>query len=531
MRFVSIEFLTFLAGVFLLYYQLPGKFRWIVLLIASYAFYAVFDYRCLLFILITTLSTYYAARLLGRENQRYERLLADNPHWKRLEKKAAKAQATRKKRRILLLALLLNFGILAVLKYYNFFAANVDSLLLQLGVQPVLPQFSLLLPLGISFYTFQAAGYVIDVYRNKYAPDGSLFRYALFVSFFPQLVQGPIGRYDQLAQQLYQPHRFDFTRCRYALQLMLWGYFKKTVIADRLAVLVTTVFDNYTSFDGALLFLAAAAYGVQIYTDFSGGIDIIRGAAQYLGIEMAENFRRPYFACSISEFWRRWHITLGAWMKDYLFYPLALSKPLNKLGRYLQKRCGLWIGKTLPTCLVSLMVFLVVGIWHGAEWRYVIYGLWNGGIIAFSTLAAPLYKQLRQLFHIQENSLPYRLFMMLRTFLLVTLGRYFVRSSSLPQAWAMLKQSFTDFHLSALGNGGLLHLGLSNRALLLIGLCLLLLLAVGILQEKGYRLREQVDKWPVPVQFALELAAIFSVLLFGVYGPGYNAADFIYMQF
>lgn len=532
MSLVSFEFLTFLAVLFLVYFLLPKKVQWVALLTASYAFFVFFDYRFIFFNIGVTLVSFFAAKRLDMFNitARAE-LAAHKEEWSAEEKKLFKAQAASKRKRWLGFALVLVLGLLALLKYYNFFAENVDALLALLKIEPLLPQIDFLLPLGISFYCFQAAGYLIDVSRGKYAADKNIFRLALFLSFFPQLLQGPISRHDQLAEQLFAPHKFDFVNLRHGFQLMLWGYFKKAVIADKIAVLVGTVFAAEADYAGSLVFVAAAVYGLQIYTDFSGGIDIIRGVAKILGIEMAENFRRPYFSTSVSEFWQRWHITLGSWMKDYVFYPLAISKRTSRFSRWLQKHFGSWIGKMLPTCLISVLVFLLVGIWHGAEWKYVAYGLWNGGIIALSTLMQGLFKKFNSALGINTECFSWRLFRMLRTFLLVTFGRYFVRADNLQHAWQLLRRTFSNFGGSALLDGSLLELGISAKSMVVLAVAVLVLLLVGVLQERGLKLREWIEKQNLWFQWLLELGIIFAILLFGAYGPGYDAADFIYMNF
>lgn len=306
------------------YHLCPAKIRWVVLLLASYGFYASRSLAGLPFILATTGTTWLAALAIARIGESGKaRLKAAEKE----RKKAIRAAARRRQRAVMLAALLLNFGLLAVLKY-------TDDVRGWFGASPL----GLLLPLGISFYTFQSMGYLLDVYNGKYAPQKNLARFALFVSFFPQLIQGPIGRYDQLEKQLEGGGQVDVPR---AFLLMLWGLAKKMVIADRALPMVSAVFDAPGgTWGGAMAVVGVLAYSVQQYCDFSGGIDLVAGIAELFGIRLAENFRRPYFAVSLGDFWRRWHISLGAWMRDYIFYPFALSRPVSRLSKAAKGRFG-----------------------------------------------------------------------------------------------------------------------------------------------------------------------------------------------
>ena len=275
MAFVSVEFLVFIGVICLIYFLVPAKAKWGVLLMASYMFYAFSSIKMLVFLLFTTVTTFAAGRSLGRISKETKGYIAANKgSLKREEKKAYKEGQIKKKRRVVLFMVLANLGILIFLKYFNFLAGNANQLLGIIGVDAALPTLSLFLPLGISFYTLQAIGYVVDVYREKYEPDTNVFQFALFMSFFPQIVQGPIARYDHLAHQLYEPHKFDYDRVTKGAQLILWGFMKKLVLADRVAILVNQIFDNYTQYEGITLFIGAVGYSLQIYGDFSGGMDI-----------------------------------------------------------------------------------------------------------------------------------------------------------------------------------------------------------------------------------------------------------------
>ncbi len=532
MSFTSFQFFIFLLIVFVVYFLIPKKFQWIVTLIASYIFYIYASLSAVLFLLFTTASTFYTGFLMGKANEQYAKILSDGGNTlTREQKKQYKTDNKKKKRLILTVALVANFGILAFLKYFNFFASNTNVLLDFLSTDAALPILNLLLPLGISFYTFQSAGYVIDVYRGKIAPDKNIAKFALFVSYFPQIVQGPIGRYDELANQLYAQHSFDYTRVKFGLQLMLWGLFKKLVIADRAAIIVNTVFDHYLKYNGLTLFFSVLLYCIQIYCDFSGGIDIARGIAQVMGIELRENFKRPLFATSIADFWRRWHISLSEWTRDYIFYPLSLSRSFARLGKSSRKILGTYFGKLLPTFLAMLITFLVVGIWHGANWKYVAYGLYNGILIFAGILFEPFLTRIFTEKNAKVNSFSWRFMNIIGTLFLVCIGRYFSRADNLRIALSMLKRTFLNFNPWVLSEGLFSKMGLNEKNLQLLWISILVLLIVDILQEQGYHLREKIAEQNIVFRWVFYYVAIFATLIFGVYGIDYVASDFIYMGF
>ena len=376
MTLTSLSFYLLVLALLVLYYLVPKRFQWVVLLIGSYAFYAFVCLRYMGFIVVTTLTTYFGARGMDAMTAHMEQTVAAHKQdWEREERKAYKKRCKSRRKALMIAILLLNFGILAVLKYYNFFAESMETLFASVGLTVSLGHIGLLLPLGISFYTFQSMGYVLDVYREKVPAERNVGKLALFVSFFPQIIQGPIGVYDQLAHQLYAGHRYSFDNIRFGAQLILWGFFKKLVIADRAVGMIHTVAGAYTDYAGTYVLLAAIVYALQLYADFSGGIDISRGVAQMFGITMGENFRRPYFSRTLTEYWHRWHISLGDWLRNYLFYPLSISKAFLNWGRHARQHLGNHIGKVLPTAVASLITFLIIGLWHGASWNFILWGL------------------------------------------------------------------------------------------------------------------------------------------------------------
>ena len=541
MTYTSLNFLFFVLATALVYFVLPfKKYRWAVLLAASVFFYLTWGYQLAMFIIFTTLSTYLIALWIRRISARSKGILKQNKtQWNRDEKKKYKNKIKVQMRLVMTLALVLNFGILAFLKYYNFFAGSLNSVLGSFGMDFSAPSLKLLLPLGISFYTFQSMGYIIDVYREKTEPQKNPLKLLLFVSFFPQIIQGPISIYDQLAHQLFEGHDFDFTRFKHGCELILWGFFKKLVIADRAAIAINAVTDAYGSFGGTTLTFTILLYALQLYADFSGGIDISRGVAQIFGIDMIDNFKRPYFSRSINEYWRRWHISLGAWLKNYLFYPVAMSNAFitaskkMKGTRFGQTAAGAHIAKVLPTSVASLIVFLVVGVWHGASWKYVAFGAWNGLIIMVSILLEPLFKAALSKLKIKETNVPFMLFQMLRTFLIVLVGYVFDVAPGFRAAMRTFWLFFTDQSLKT-GWSQISTLGLGKKQYLVILAGALVIFIASVIQERskdGLTIREKLDQKPFILRFALIFVCMVAVAVFGIYGSGYSAADFVYAQF
>lgn len=536
MSFLSVRFLLFVAITAVVYYLYPiKKNQWVVLLAASCSFYLFTGVKYIIYLLVTAATSYFAAVIIQNLNSVTKAALKENRQaWDKEQKKLFKEASKRKTRRIMVLALLVNFGILFILKYLNFLTETFGNLF---GFSA--PVLHLILPLGISFYTFQAMGYVIDVYRGDVEAERNFGKLLLFISFFPQILQGPISRYDQLACQLYDEHHVDFTRIKYGLELMLWGYFKKLVIADRAWVAIQTVITAPESYTGTTLGFIVLLYALQLYADFSAGIDITRAVAQILGIDMIQNFRQPYFATSLTDYWNRWHISLGAWMKNYLFYPIALSQTASRVtktirsSRFGSTKAGAHIAVVLPGTVASLIIFLVVGIWHGAGWRYILYGIWNGGIIMLSMLLKPVFESFNRFLHVDTKSVEHHLFQIVRTFLLVCIGNItdLARGGRDCFVWLrriLFEQNPVQGFLEIQGK-----LGLTAYDYRLLTACTILLYVVGILRERTPQtpLRELLDRRLFLTRWIIIVCCLVAILVFGTYGPGFSASEFAYMQF
>lgn len=540
MSYTSINFFVFVILTVLAYFLLPAKKqKWVVLLVASYVFYLFAGFQYAAFILFTTVSTYLVALWIDKIAQKSKtKIKLNKAEWDREQKKKFKNKVKVQKRLVMALVLVINFGILAFLKYYNFFAGSLNDFVGVFGIEMSMPTLRLLLPLGISFYTFQSMGYIVDVYREKTAPEKNVAKLALFVSFFPQIIQGPISFYDQLAHQLYEPHKFDFTRFKYGMELIMWGFFKKIVIADRAVIAIQMVQSDIGHYGGTTVTFTVILYALQLYADFSGGIDISRGIAQIFGIDMVDNFKRPYFAKSINDYWRRWHITLGAWLKNYLFYPLAMSSLFINTSKKMKNtkfgatKAGAHIAKVLPTSFASIIVFLVVGIWHGANWKYVAFGLWNGVIIMISILLKPVFELILAKLHINAKSFGYGVFQMLRTFLIVLVGYVFDIAHNFEESMSMIWKSLFNQNLGV-GYSQIATLGLGKKDYIILLLGALTIFVVSVIQERNSTttLREILDKKSVMLRMGLIFLCVMTIIVFGIYGSGYNPADFVYMQF
>ncbi len=531
MLFTSYGFIAFLAILLVVYYIFPKKLQWTLLLLASYVFYAFSGLENILFIVATTLSCFFIARIM--EKMRLGEDAYVSAHKEELDKesrKAYRARAKKKRLRVLLVGLVFNFGILAVLKYTGFVLNNINSVIKLFDAKPIgLP--TLLLPMGISFFIFQSTAYLIDVYRGKTYAERNVAKLALFVSFFPQLAQGPISRHSDLAPQLYEPHKFDGKNLKFGLQRILWGFFKKLVIADRVLIAIRPMLDSGTGdqYTGAYVFLLIILYSIQIYADFTGGIDITIGVAQSLGIKVAENFKHPFSSTSTKEYWNRWHITMGSWFTDYIFNPLSVSKPMLKLSKVTRSKLGNGFGKRISVYLATIVTWFLTGLWHGAAWNFIVWGLLNCLVILVSREFEPLYKKFRAAFPRLTASYPYHCFAAVRTFLLMGLIRSLDCYANVPLTFSRWGSMLTTFNWGQMLGGGILDLGLNVKDYVIIAVGVIIVAVVSKLSMKT-DLREALYG-KTALSWALSGALLIIIVLFGVYGVGYDASQFIYTQF
>ena len=502
MLFNSAQFLIFLPVTALIYYILPHKIRYVWLLICSYYFYMCWNPAYALLMLFSTAVTYLCALALHGVQ-----------HGRRAAKRT-QAQRDRLKKICVAASFTANLGVLAYFKYSNFFIENINALLAHLGAVWQAPTVDVLLPVGISFYTFQALGYTVDVYRGEMPAQKNFLKYALFVSFFPQLVAGPIERSANLLRQFDEKHTLRFSQLRSGFMLMLWGYFLKLVIADRAAIFVNAVYNDPAVYTGWYQIVASVLFAFQIYCDFAGYSIIARGAAEMMGFRLIDNFNAPYLSLSVSEFWRRWHISLSGWFRDYLYIPLGGS------------RCS-----TARRYFNLLVVLLTSGLWHGAQWAFVFWGLINGLYQIIGHLLSPVRDRLNRLLGMQRDTFSHKLLKTLVTFILIDITWVFFRAERIDTAFSMLASMFTADNLHIFFDDSLFSLGLDwkNFAVLLGSIALLM--GADVLKYRGMVVRECICRQEWWLRWLLLIGGVIFVIVFGVWGSGFNEAAFIYFQF
>ncbi len=527
MLFTSYGFLAFVAALFVLYYIVPRRTQWLLLLAADVVFYACAGWQGLCFMAATVVVSWAATNLMGASLQKQKAFLSsdEGKALERSERKQYKAKCQKKRKTVFILALIIDLGILAALKYTNFVLTNVNALF-----SADIAAVDWVLPLGISFYTFQTVSYVIDVYWEKLEPEKNILRVALFTSFFPLLIQGPISRFGDLKQTLFDEHKADFKQISFGLQRILWGYFKKLVIADRLLVAVTALCGDPATYTGAYVFIGAVLYAAELYADFTGGIDITIGIAQVLGVKVKENFIRPYFSRNIAEYWRRWHISMGVWFKDYIFYPLSVAPWLLKLSKNARKKISDGFGRKLSVYVSTIVTWFLTGLWHGAAWNFVVWGLLNAFFILLAEEFKPASQRFRQKHETLVSGFGYRVFETLRTFFLMCSLRILDCYRDVAVSFKAFISIFTDFNWGEAFSGALLQLGLSGADYIVAAVGVALMFAVSCVQENCGSVREKLWERPV-LSYAAFLILAVATLTFGAYGVGYDSAQFIYNQF
>ena len=510
MTLTSFAFFGFFTLTLFIYYIVPKRFQWAALLVFSIAFFLLSSTpKTGLYLLICVLVTWFCA------NQAVKAKIA-----------GAGSQA----KAFLILGIIINVEMLALLKYSSFFIFNANRLFRLAHLSITLPELNLAAPLGVSFYTFTALGYLLDSYWGIAEVQANPLKTALFIGYYPQLTSGPISRYREMRDQLYTGHKFDYETVTFGLQRMLWGVFKKLVISARLGIMVDTIYSDQLLYPGLYVWLAAVLFMLQLYTDFSGCMDIIIGASECYGIVLPENFRTPFFSRSVQEFWQRWHITLGGWMRDYVMYPIMRSKVWRKLTKWTKAHFGKKAAKQLPSYLAMLCVWLLMGLWHGGSWKYIIgMGFWFWGLIVLSQVCEPLNKKLIAVLKINTECFSWHLFQSLRVFVLVCIGNMFFRLDGLITTLRVMKAGL-QWNPSIFWDGSLLKLGLGGVSFCITVLGLGVVLLVSCLQERGRCVRQRLSEQNLLFQWFILIILVCSIYLIGMYGT-YNEADFIYQKF
>ena len=534
MSITSLSFVVFVFAIFCLYYLLPKRFQWVLLLVSSIAFYLAGGVQSALYVLMTATTIYFAA--LGMEKTAAEQksyIKANKETLTKEEKSAYKAAMKKKRKGMMLSALLINIGLLCFFKYFHFVLEQINAVLSLTGSGQIEDTFRFIIPLGISFYTFQSVGYLLDVYWEKVAAERNYAKLLLFVSFSPQMTQGPISEYSQLSEQLFTEHSFSYKNYSWGFQRMIWGFFKKMVIANQLSKYVTLVFDNYAEYAGVSVLIGAFLYSVQIYADFSGYMDIMCGFCETLGIRLTENFERPYFSKSVAEYWRRWHMSLGAWFKNYIYFPIGMSTWNRKLAKNARKHFSKHFANTFPATIALLIVWTATGMWHGASWAYISWGLVNGIFIIFAMWMEPVYAVWKEKLHIREERWSWRAFQTIRTFILVTFIKVLPEVGTLSDGLGLWKQIFTE-HTIPHSLGELLpyvDLSLTTHQIsFLLAMAGTVVFFVLSLLQRRKPIREYFNQLPAVIRYVILVGVALLVASFGV-RASWGAGGFMYAQF
>ena len=520
MQYFNLSYLlVFLPCVIIFYAITPKKHKWIILLFFSYVFFFLISKKLIIYLILVTLLIHYFGLWIDKiDNDLSKEILESN------NKKELKTIYKKRKFRVVVLAILLIAGILIVLKYTPFIGNNINYILHKLDFNCQLNVPVYLLPIGISFYTLEALSYIYDVYNKKIKADRNLGRLALYLAFFPSIMEGPISRYNDIAESLYSGNKIEYKNLTFGIQRIFWGLMKKLVVADRLNTCVSLIFDGYQGFDGGIILIGAIFYTIQLYMDFSGTIDIVIGSGEIFGIKLPENFRQPFFSRSISDFWTRWHITLGTWLRDYVFYPLSLSKKLRKLTSITKK-------PLLAGSISLFIVWLINGFWHGAGWNYIFFGMYHFVLILTANIITPYIIKLCAKLKINRDSILYKSISIIKTTILVIIGEMFFRANSLTAGLDMFKKIFTNFNINSIFNGSILKLHIDVYDLFIILVVLIIVFASSILKEKDINIRELVARQNIIVRWLLYYSLILFIIIFGAYGVGYKPVNPIYANF
>lgn len=508
MPIISMKFYMFLVTVLIVYYLFPLSKRWITLLMASTAFIVMgSSWRLYLFFVFQTISAYYAAYLIRK--------------------------FPNKGKLFCRLSVIFQIGALTIWKENSFFIINLRLLYRVLKINREIPYLNLIAPMAMSYYTLMLVSYILDVYWEKIEPEKKPLKLLLYAGFFPQMISGPITRYGETGHCLFEGHKFEYRTFCFGCQRILWGFFKKLVLAERLSILVNTIYTGglhgtWTP-TGTYVLIGMLAYVFQVYTDFSGSMDIVLGVAQLFGIRLPENFETPFYATSLSEFWRRWHMTLGLWAKEYIMYPFLKSEFAGSLRHFCKKTFGKKAAKKLPTYMGTFLVWSYCGFWHGGSYRWIAWGLMTFAVIVGGMLMQPVFDKLKALLKINTNTASYVFFQRIRTALLFMFTVSVQPADSLRTATAMWKHLFV-INPWVLLDGSLYTLGLDRIDFWIMIYGLGLLFVISMYHQKG-SVREMIAAQNLVFRWLLWILLFVAVLLFGMYGEGYDAASFIYGGF
>lgn len=524
MQLISYAFVALWALTFALYYLVPAKYQWYILLGASVLFYVV-GLRGLPVNLLLTGITTYGCGIYLRDNLAREKSETGQCADKE-SRKALKAVYQKKRKGVQVLYIAFNLGLLLFYKYAVVAIPWIETLT---GAHVGFLE-KIVMPLGISFYTLTAISYVVDAGRENCEVETNFLKILLFLAYFPSVTQGPFNRFAQMKEQFERAHVFQYDRMLRGIQRFVWGAFKKLVIADRLGIFVDRVYGvEASTVSGSIFACATVFYMLQLYADFSGYIDMAAGVSETLDIALPDNFKRPYFSKSVAEFWRRWHITLGTWFKDYVMFSFVMSGIGRKIGKSCKNRWN-GMGRQVVPIMGTMLVWFFTGIWHGRTVSYMLWGIYYGVIMSVSLILEPRYVVWKEKLHIHDGKV-YMLFCMARTWAIVFVADVLIRSESLAQAWAVFAAFFTRLDIRAALSGQLTSYGLSKYDFLLLLVVLSVWLVVSLLEERGEDVRTYLAAKPVIVRWICYYGIVLLVLITGIYGGGYDTAAFMYQSF
>ena len=533
MTITSFTFLGFVLATLIVYRSFPVKKQWWVLLAASIIFYLSFSIGGIFVMIGTSLLTYFSGIMVQKQKDKHYAWLKENK--KNADKETRKAKkAFYQKRQKLIVAgtVAVTIGILFICKYYGVLATRFNGLF----NTSLWTAENILLPLGISYYSLQLIGYLVDVNRDIIPAERNPLKVILYGGFFLSIMQGPFNRYNDLMPQICAEKRqkLTYVNFKFAVLKITGGYIKKLCIADQVGIIANEVFTNYNNYSGLGILLGIVCFAIQLYADFSGYMDIVIGIGQLFGINMPENFRQPFFSRNMSEFWKRWHITLGFWLQDYVFFPLLKSSLFKRIGKSITGKLGKDAGRRIPTYIGLFILWTLIGAWHGAGFNYVFgVGILQFLYIFLGEICDPIFEKIKKLLHINDKKLYWHIFQSVRTTALMMLAWVFFNSKSFMQALRMIRnifvvprlgQFFAPFYSEAV-NGNYL------RNTIFFFFCIVVILFADLLHEKGKSLRTIICDRPYPIRLAFYLILAFTLIIFGAYGNQYVASDFIYFKF
>lgn len=528
MTYFGIKYIfAFLPAVISLYFIMPKKIKPFVLLLASYAMIFFISRWLIIFLVLSSLAIFLASIVMQKIDDKKNKLCLEKD---KEEKKKIKEKYKRYKKFILIITILFNISFLFYFKYLGFFSQIANQILEIFKVNIAFDIVKFIAPIGISYYTLKAISYIVDVYFGKIEAEQNFFKVCLYLAFFPTIMEGPIARYDNVKDKIWAGNKITYRNLCFGYQRITFGLLKKYVIADRLNIFVKQAFKNYLKYSGVTSFVGAIFYTILLYMEFSGTMDIVIGSSEIFDITIPENFRQPFFSKNISEFWSRWHITLGTWFKDYIFYPVSLSKPVKKLTNFNKKVFNYRFASLIMGGIALFAVWSLNGLWHGAGLTFLAFGYYHFILIFLGNIFEPFVVKLCDKLKIKRQSKGYKFMQIIKTSLLVFGGELIFRAPTLEVAMGMFKNIFTNFNISTFLQE-VLTLGMDIKDFIIVFLALIFILVISILKEKGQNIREIISKKPIYVRWILYYALILFVVIFGAYGSGYAPVDPIYADF